>query len=145
MPRGGHRIWFAPEDAKLTYPADNFPVQIDTKNGVATLTGAVEPDTGLQKQIIVKLAATGTAVEVLHKITNTREKPFELAPWALTMMAPGGVGLTGFPPRGTHPEVLAPTNPLVMWAFTDFSDKRWQFMKKYLALRQDSKATAPQK
>jgi hypothetical protein len=39
------------------------------------------------------------------------------------MMAPGGVGCTGFPPRGTHPEVLQPTNPLVMWAFTGAFDQ----------------------
>ena len=30
MPRGGHRIWFAPEDVKLTYALDNGPVKIET-------------------------------------------------------------------------------------------------------------------
>ncbi len=145
MPRGGHRIWFAPEDAKLTYPADNFSVKADLQGDAILLTGPVEPDSGLQKTIRVKLAATGSAVEVTHTIKNTRAKAFPLAAWALTMMAPGGVGMTGFPPRGTHPQVLAPTNPLVMWAFTDFSDKRWIFMKKYLGLKQDPQAKAPQK
>ena len=38
------------------------------------------------------------------------------------MMAQGGHGIHGFPPRGTHPEMLAPTNPLVMWAFTNLAD-----------------------
>ena len=61
------------------------------------------------------------------------------------MMAQGGVGITGFPPRGTHPKDLAPTNPLVMWAYTDFSDRRWTFTKKYLILRHDPKASSPQK
>ena len=60
-------------------------------------------------------------------------------------MAQGGVGITGFPPRGKHPQVLPPTNPLVMWAYTDFSDKRWIFTKKYLMLRQDRTAAEPQK
>jgi hypothetical protein len=32
-----------------------------------------------------------------------------------------------------------------MWAFTDFTDKRWQFTKKYLLLRQDPKNPSPQK
>ncbi len=32
---------------------------------------------------------------------------------------------------------LAATNPLVMWAYTDLSDKRWKFTQKYLMLRQD--------
>jgi len=146
MPRGGHRIWFGPEDAKLTYALDNGPVKIDTSGGVVTLTQAVEPETGLEKQIIVKLAATGSNVEVIHKLKNTRKQAWKFAPWALTMMAQGGHGITGYPPRGTHPEDLAPTNPLVMWAFSDLSDPRWTFTKKYLILRQDPKNTnQPQK
>jgi hypothetical protein len=145
MGRGGHRIWIAPEDIKLSYPADNFPVKIDIKGDVVTLTSSVEPDTGLEKQIVVKLAASGTSVEVDHRIRNTKKTPVEWAAWALTQMAQGGVGITGFPPRGTHPQVLAPTNPLVMWAFSDLSDKRWQFTKKYMMLHQDPKNTVPQK
>jgi hypothetical protein len=137
MARGGHRIWFAPEDAKLTYALDNAPVKIDIQGGVVTLTQAVEPETGLRKQIIVRLANSGSAVEVRHTLRNEGESARELAPWALTMMAQGGHGITGFPPRGTHPEDLAPTNPLVMWAFTDLSDPRWTFTKKYMILRQD--------
>ena len=52
-------------------------------------------------------------------------------------MAANGTGVTGFPPRGRHEDILAPTNPLVMWAFTDLSDPRWKFLKKYLVLHHD--------
>jgi hypothetical protein len=93
----------------------------------------------------VTLAPTGTAVEVAHRITNKGSQPKRIAAWGLTMMAQGGVGITTFPPRGTHPKDLPPTNPLVMWAYTDFSDPRWTFTKKYLILRHDPKAAAPQK
>src|ERR1700682_6146463 len=135
--RGGHRIWIAPEDAVRTYAPDNGPVHISIKGDVLQATEPTEPLTGLEKQITVKMASSGTGVEVLHRIRNTTQKTMDLAPWALTMMAQGGAGLHGFPPRGTHPQVLAPTNPLVMFAFTDLTDKRWQFTKKYLILRQD--------
>ncbi|MDZ4797314.1 MAG: hypothetical protein SGI92_04075 [Bryobacteraceae bacterium] len=141
MPRGGHRIWFAPEDSQLTYALDNAPVLVEVRQDGIGLVQPVEPETGLQKTIIVQLAASGTAVTVQHRLTNKGAKPWTFAPWALTMMAPGGHGITGFPPRGKHPEVLAPTNPLVMWAFSDLSDPRWTFLKKYLVLRQDPKAT----
>ena len=93
-------------------------------------TQPLELETGLEKQITVKLAAKGTEVEVTHRLRNTKKTASEFAPWALTMMAQGGTGITGFPPRGTHPEVLAPTNPLVLWAFSDLSDPRWRFTKK---------------
>jgi hypothetical protein len=146
MARGGHRIWIAPEDVKDTYALDNAAVKIDVGSDGVTMTQAVEPETGLQKQIVVRMAATGSTVEVVHRIRNTRAAVREFAPWALTMMAPGGHGVTGFPPRGTHPEQLAPTNPLVMWAFSDLSDPRWTFTKKYMVLRQDAGNTGqPQK
>ncbi|HWQ57363.1 MAG TPA: hypothetical protein VN442_27015 [Bryobacteraceae bacterium] len=143
--RGGHRIWAAPEDPIKTYAPDNGPVKVVVKDGVLEATQPVEALTGIEKQITVKMAPTGTAVEVTHRIRNAGTKPVELAAWALTMMAQGGVGIHGFPPRGTHPEVLAPTNPLVMWAFSDLSDPRWTFTKKYMMLRQDPANAVPQK
>jgi len=135
--RGGHRIWVAPEDWKLTYATDNAPVEVITGDGTITATSPVEPETGLRKQITVTLAETGTDVRVLHRIQNTLPFPIQFAPWAVTMFPESGVGVTGFPPRRPHAEVLAPSNPLIMWAFTDLRDKRWTFLEKYLVLRQD--------
>ena len=143
--RGGHRIWVAPEQLVTTWALDNAPVKIEIKDGVLEATEPVEPTTGLQKQIIIKMAASGPTVEVLHRVKNTNPWLIEFAPWALTIMAPGGTGISGFPPRGKHPQVLEATNPLTMWAYTDLSDPRWRFTKKYIALRQDSQAKEPQK
>jgi hypothetical protein len=146
--RGGHRLWVAPEappSSPITYAADNFPVTIKLKRGAIEAMPPLEREAGLQKQIVVKMAPRGSGVEVIHRITNHNAWTIELAAWALSVMAPGGYGITGLPPRGTHPEMLAPTNPLVIWAFTDLSDKRWQFTRKYIILRQDAKAASPQK
>jgi hypothetical protein len=143
--RGGHRLWAAPEDLVLTYAPDNSPVKIEVKAGVLTATQPVEALTGLEKQLVVKMAPQGAAVEVVHHLRNAGNKSVELAPWALTMMAQGGVGIHGFPPRGKHPEVVSPTNPLVMSAYTDLSDPRWKFTKKYMTLRQDPNNPEPQK
>lgn len=141
--RGGHRLWIGPEDIRYTYGLDNSPVEITLGEGRLTATQPVEPETGLQKEM--ELALVDGGVRVTHRVTNRNRLAVEFAVWGPSVMAQGGVGITGFPPRGTHPEMLAPTNPLVMWAYTDFSDPRWIFMKKYLALRQDPQATAPQK
>jgi len=143
--RGGHRIWVAPERLETTWAPDNVPVKIEIKGDGLEATEPVEPATGLQKQIIVKMSGSGPRVEVLHRVKNTTPWTIELAPWALTMMAPGGTAITGFPPRGKHPDVLLPTNPLVMWAYTDLSDRRWQFFARYLTLKQDPQVAAPQK
>jgi hypothetical protein len=145
QPRGGHRLWFAPEDPVKTYAPDNGPVTVHLKDDVLEATAPVEALTGLEKRMVVKMAGSGTDVEVVHQIRNAGVEPFDLAPWALTMLAQGGAGIHGFPPRGTHPEMLLPTNPLVMWAFTNLSDIRWTLLEKYLVLRQDPHNSVPQK
>ncbi len=143
QPRGGHRIWMAPEIVPDTYALDNAPVRSRILENGVELGQPVEPETGLEKSIALELLPNG--VTVTHRIRNAASKARTLAPWALSMMAPGGVGITKFPPRGSHPENLPPTNPLIMWAFTDLSDPRWTFTKNHLILRQDPGNAAPQK
>ena len=143
--RGGHRLWIGPEDLEYTYGLDNGPIEIEINTDCIRAIQPTESETGLQKVMELHLAASGPEVRVTHRVSNRNRLAVEFAPWAPSVMAQGGIGITGFPPRGTHPEMLAPTNPLVMWAYTDLSDPRWIFMKKYLGLRQDRNAKSPQK
>jgi hypothetical protein len=145
QPRGGHRIWIAPEDPVKSYAPDNGPVHIAIHSDLLTATEPVEPLTGIEKRLDIRLAPSGTAVEVVHHLRNAGATACTLAPWALTMMAQGGYGIHGFPQRGTHPEILAPTNPLVMWAFTNLADPRWRLLRKYMVLQQDPANADPQK
>jgi hypothetical protein len=143
--RGGHRVWLAPEDRARTYAPDNDPAEIEVNGDTLTATQPIEPLTGLRKQLIVTLAMSGTCVKVNHRMQNTLPEPVTLSVWALTMLERDGIGVTGFPPRARHEDVLSPTNPLVMWAFTDLRDKRWTFLEKYLVLRQDRHNPSPTK
>jgi hypothetical protein len=145
QPRGGHRVWIAPEDPVKSYAPDNDAVAIEVRGREVVCTGPVEALTGMEKKITVKMAPAGTAVELVHEVRNAGREPYRLAPWILTMCAQGGAGIHGFPPRGTHPEMLEPTNPLVMWAFTHLDDPRWRLSRKYLVLCQDPNNKNPQK
>jgi len=143
--RGGDRVWKAPEDPFVTWAPDNVPVEIQVTPTGLLAREPIEPLTKLQKEIEVSMAPSGTSVKVTHRIANQSPFPLEFAPWALTMMAQGGVVVSGFPPRGHHPANLEATNPLVMWAYTNLADPRWKFTKKYLTLRQDVNDSDPQK
>lgn len=143
--RGGHRVWKAPEDPVGSWAPDNVPVQIELTSDGLIAREPVEPLTRLQKEIEIHLAPSGTAVTVIHRIANHSLFPLEYSVWAMSMMAQSGVAITGFPPRGKHPIDLAATNPLVMWAYTDLSDPRWKFTKKYLMLRQNPDVAEAQK
>jgi hypothetical protein len=135
--RGGHRVWKAPEDPVASWAPDNAPVQIQLRPDGLLAREPVEPLTKLQKEIELHLAPSGTEVTVIQRIANHTLFPLEYSVWAMSMMARGGVAITGFPPRGKHPADLAATNPLVMWAYTDLSDKRLTFTRKYAMLHQD--------
>jgi len=144
-PRGGHRLWAGPEDEKYSYALDNGPVNIQVRGPELEAIQPVEKETGIQKSMIVRLAPAGSSVEVIHRIRNTTWFALEIAPWALTMMAQGGQAIYGFPPRGKHPEALQPTNPLVVWAYTNFGDPRWKFTLEHFGLSQDPNNPEPQK
>lgn len=142
--RGGHRLWAAPE-SELSKSLDNGPVEVEAHDLGLTLRQPVEAESGLEKEIRITLAPHGAAATVLHRITNRNRWPIRFAPWALSVMRPGGTAITGFPPRFRHDERLLPTNPLVMWGYTDFSDPRWRLTRRFALLRQDPQAAAPQK
>jgi len=143
--RGGDRVWKAPEDPVATWAPDNVAVEIQITATGLIARELVEPLTRLQKEIEVRMAESGARMTVIHRITNRGLFPLRFSAWALTMMAPGGVAVSGFPPRGKHPINLEATNPLVMWAYTNLADPRWKFTKKYLTLRQDPNNADSQK
>jgi len=142
---GGHRLWHAPEAMPRTYCPDNGPVDIQVHPTFVRLVQPVEAATGIQKEMDILLTADRPHVRVVHRLRNTLLWPVELAPWALSVMAPGGVAILPLPPRGRHEEHLLPTGALVLWAYTDLSDPRWAWSHRYLWLRQDPTRPTPQK
>ena len=143
---GGHRLWHAPEDQTRTYSPDNSPVVVKQGAGQVRFIQDVEVGTGIQKEIEIKLAPNRAQVELVHRLRNTGVWPIELAPWALSVMAPGGTVIIPLPPRGPHPKNLLPGNLLTLWRYTDMSDPRWTWGRKYILLRQDaSPQSTPQK
>jgi hypothetical protein len=138
-------VWKAPEDPIASWAPDNASVTVQITSTGIIAREPIEPETRLQKEIEVSLAPSGASVTVSHRITNHSLFPLEFAPWALTMMAQGGTVVSGFPPRGHHPQNLEATNPLVMWAYTNLADPRWKFTRKYLSLRQDPNNKEAQK
>ena len=141
---GGHRLWAAPEVFPRTYVPDNVPVQHAWDGLTLTLRNADLPN-GLEKEIRVTLSPTALRVEVAHRIINRNPWAIELAPWAISVMAAGGRAIFPQEDYRPHPDCLVPARPLVLWHFTDMTDPRWTWGRKYVQLRQDPKATTKQK
>lgn len=147
--RGGLRFWLAPEDLTRTYFPDNNPVKHE-QIGPRTVKfiPPAEREYGVQKEMIIGLAEKGTKVSVTLRVTNIGPLVTDLAPWAPTVMAPGGVEIIPQPPHRNHPghpskakspADFAPSQELILWPYFDFTDSRWSLGSRYLMLRQDAK------
>ena len=142
---GGHRLWHAPEDPLRTYVPDNAPVQVEEHPGFTRFLQPAEAGTGIGKELDIRLDPREARAEVVHRLRNRNPWAVELAPWALSVLAPGGTAVIPLPPRGTHPKDLLPASTLTLWAYTDMSDPRWTWGERYVLLRQDAWAKRPQK
>jgi hypothetical protein len=136
--RGGHRLWFAPEHPADSYVPDNAPVAWRRlgPDGVR-LTPPPETATGFQKEIDLFLADGAAALTLVHRLVRIGPEARRAAPWALTVMAPGGFAIVPQPPLGEHPRDLLPNRRMVLWPYTDLSDPRYRIGPRYLTLRQD--------
>jgi hypothetical protein len=139
--RGGHRLWTAPEDYGdpngLTYVVDNFPVEYEIKGEFhAQVTHFMQKPAQIRRDILVQLAAGSPKITVEHSLTNQGNSPLRFAPWALSVMAPGGFAVIPQPPLGTHPKDFLPNRSLTLWPFTDLSDDRIRFGQRFIRLQQ---------
>jgi len=146
---GGHRLWHAPESMPRTYSPDNMPVKVEKSKNLIRFIQSVEKDTGIQKEIAIKLSndENPAEVKIIHRLRNTNSWPIELAPWALSVMGPGGKAIIPLPPRGSHsnPDNLLPVNLIALWPYTNMQDPRWSWGKRYIMLQQDGTQSEPQK
>lgn len=144
--RGGHRLWHAPEHLVRTYVPDNDAVAVTDHGGFVRAVQAVEPGTGIRKEMDVSLLDDHPSARILHRLVNEGPWPVELAPWAPTLLERGGRAIVPLPPRGVHPADCAPTSTIALWAYTDMSDPRFSWGSRFVMVRQDPAASAsPQK
>lgn len=142
---GGHRLWHAPEAFPRTYYPDVEPVLIQELDDGVIVTQKPEPTTGIQKQIKISLSENKPEVQLTHTLINHNLWAVETAPWALSVMAPGGVAILPLPPRGPHPEFILPTASLSLWPYTNLNDPRWVLGERFILLKQDPEIAPPQK
>lgn len=131
---GGHRLWHAPEDKVRTYQQDNLPAGVRQIDNGLELTYPLEKATGIIKTIEVTLDPGSARVRVVHRLRNTNLWEVEMAPWAISVMAPGGFAVSPLPEE-FHPDRLLPNRTLALWPYTDLRDDRYLPGKDFFLLR----------
>lgn len=139
---GGHRLWHAPEEMPRTYAPDSAPVEVFAgKGGAYTFANGPEPLTGIAKSITIR-PLKAERFEVTHTLINTNLWPVELAPWALSVMAPGGRAIIP-QHHATVPNNYAVDRSLHLWPYSKFNDPRLHLGADFFVLDQDVKASGP--
>lgn len=138
--RGGHRLWYAPENFEQTYLPDDAAVTITSiPNGVQT-TQAVEAGTGIEKQMRIVLPDSTPTVIIDHTLINREGRSaVELAPWAITQLRTGGFAIL---PQSTDDTGLLPNRQFVLWPYTRINSPQLQLGDEFIfvhATMQDEK------
>lgn len=141
---GGHRLWVAPESSPTSYAPDDRPVEV-AEAGVLNVKVTALPDAaGLEKSISIGLLPNGSDVEVKHRIVNRNSAPVEFAPWVLTIVDSGAC-VVPLEPYRSHGECLLPSQPIVLWPFTDLADPRLALEARTIRVSTEPLSDEPQK
>ena len=141
----GHRLWHAPDARPRSVIPDKEPVAVEQHDDFIRFTQPTQTVTGIQKEIDLPISPDEAHVAVVHRLYNRGLWPVELAPWALSVMAPGGKAIIPLPPRGSPTENLLPISMMAIWAFSNLSDPRLILGRQYIMLCQDKDSSEPLK
>lgn len=133
--RGGHRLWYAPEDPPQTYLPDDDPVSIvRTERGIV-VTQPAEAQTGIQKSMGISLPGKEARVVVEHRLDNCGIRPLELAPWAITQLKPGGTAIL---PQASGPADeygVLPNRHITLWPYTAVDSPHMTWGSRYILVQ----------
>jgi hypothetical protein len=134
--RGGHRLWTSPEAFPRSYYPDNEPVAYEKiENGVRLIPPA-QVATNIQMEIEITMPEEN-CVHLVHKVTNKGLWKTELAPWALTVLSPGGTEIIPMPTRETG---FLENRNISLWTYTKMNDERVTWGERYITLKQNPDA-----
>ncbi len=121
--RGGHRLWFAPEDPPRTSAPDEGGLVLEERP-LGLKMERLEPQTMLRKTIEIVLASDRAAMTVKHGLRNDGDEAVEQAPWAITLLPLGGIAIL---PQQRGPigvNEYLPNRALTLWPYSSIRDSR---------------------
>lgn len=133
---GGHRLWHSPEALNRTYWPDNIPVRAEILPDGIHLCQPTEPTTGIEKELLINMAADRNQVRIEHRLTNNNCWALTFAPWAISVMKAGGTAII---PQNREPvgEGLLPNRIMALWPYSDMNDPRVHWGSRYIRVTQD--------
>lgn len=130
---GGHRIWAAPEIYPETLYPDLDEVQYEIIDNGAIFTPKAETENGLQKQLIITMSPNSADMKVGMRIINISDTDKTYAVWGITVCESDSKLII---PMNTNDTKRQPNRITAIWPYTDMSDDRIVWGKKYVTILQ---------
>jgi hypothetical protein len=121
--RGGHRLWFAPENPPLTSAPDEGGLEVEERPSGIRLA-RLEPQSMLRKTIELELASNRAAITFRHCLRNESEAAVEHACWAITLLPLGGTAILPQQRGPITDNELLPNRALTFWPYSSVGDAR---------------------
>ena len=137
---GGHRIWTSPESYPYCYNPDDMEVAVRKTESGAIFTPPAEIGTNLQKELEIKMDDDDASMQVIMRVTNLDKNDKEFAIWGLSVCSTGGTLVL---PTNDNDTGLLSNRKIIVWPYTDLTDDRIYFGKRYITLKQDKNAKEP--
>jgi hypothetical protein len=131
---GGHRLWAAPEDPRVTYRPDDDPVTVEEIPGGVRLTTQPDPVAGTSRETSIVVSGP-ERLSVDYRIVNTADRSQRLAAWAITMMAPAGRAWLPFLAGEFDPGGFQAQRNIALWAYARTDDPRFVLTDEAIELR----------
>lgn len=139
---GGYRVWVTPEGYPETYTPDDRPVTFTVNPDSVVFNALPDDEVGILKTVTIKMDPDDANMTVNATVKNISGKEKEFAVWVISVCAAGGNLII---PMNTNDTGLLHNRAISVWPYTDLSDSRLRFGKKYVVVSQDVNATTPAK
>ncbi len=133
--RGGHRLWHSPEAMPRTYLPDNEGGIVSEITDGLRIEMPAEPWTNLAKCIEIRLNPERPQVILRHELRNDGAWAAKIAPWALTMFQPGGIGIFPQPVGNVDDSGLLANRHFSFWPYTRLNDPRLILRDDFVLVR----------
>lgn len=139
---GGHRVWITKESYPETYTPDDQPVKYTVTENGAVFEQPDDTKNGVKKMFEIKMDPDDANMQIKTTVKNISDKEKEFAVWCISVSAAGGTLII---PMNTNNTGYLANRTISVWSYTDLSDSRLNFGKKYVTVKQDTNAKTPLK
>lgn len=137
---GGHRVWITKETYPETYTPDDQPVKYTVTENGAVFEQPDDTKNGVKKMFEIKMDPDDANMQIKTTVKNISENEKEFAVWCISVAAADGTLII---PMNTNDTGYLANRTISVWPYTDLSDSRLNFGKKYITVKQDTNAKTP--